>query len=79
MKVIRMFINYLHDQKIKAELAKSESAYLLNAYTDTKTMEQLAKNTDRIIIAYLKDGVRLEFHPNQDNTKRNNWGKQWEI
>ena len=59
INLIHRFQDYLKSERIKAEQAKGDMGYLVNAYTDIPTMKELIKGTDRRIDIFLADGTHL--------------------
>ena len=62
MKLIQLIHNfqaYLKSERIRAEQAKTDGAYLVNAYTDRDFMKDLIKGTNKKIDIYTLDGVHI--------------------
>ena len=75
LNIIHKFQDYLKSERIRAEQAKADGAYLVNAYTDKEFLKELIKNTDKQIDVFMLDGVHLVIHANEK--KKSNRHNIW--
>lgn len=69
--IIKDFKDYLRVTKQMIEVAAGNQEYFVNQCTDIPTLRKLAKDTDRDIYVYMRDGTHIILKSHEAEPIRN--------